>query len=369
MTNVLDYIKWRGDLTFSQDAPNAVDALIFSALAYIRYCGAVEEKPEEPVTLREAAEAFFELGDYDERIRAKNDLELLRLAGTSIRFGLCKICGYTDRYLPEEETQFAAMSFLLDDGTAFLAFRGTDETLVGWKEDFNMSFQETIPSQRLAQQYIAEFAEQFSLPMRICGHSKGGNLAVFGAAKSGPEVQARIAQVYNNDGPGFTEFLMGDPGYREMVPKIRTFVPQSSVIGMLLEHEEPYTIIRSNQVSILQHEIYSWEVVGKCFVPMEEITADSRFLNLTIKHWVNQMTVQERNQVVDTLYVLLSSGDVKTASDIFHPRNIRRYIRAVSSDDGIRKLLSGELRSLLTAAKKAREEFDGQKRIGPGSEE
>ena len=369
MTNVLDYIKWRGDLTFSQDGPNAVDALIFSALAYIRYGGAVEEKPEEPVTIREAAEAFFDRGDYDERVRAKNDLELLRLAAGSTRFGLARICRYTDLYIPEEETQFAAMSFLLDDGTAFLAFRGTDETLVGWKEDFNMSFQETIPSQRLAQQYIAEFAEQFSLPMRICGHSKGGNLAVFGAAKSGLEVQARITQVYNNDGPGFTEFLMGDPGYRKMVPKIRTFVPQSSVIGMLLEHEEPYTIIRSNQVSILQHEIYSWEVVGKCFVPMEEITADSRFLNLTIKHWVNQMTVQERNQVVDTLYVLLSSGDVKTASDIFHPRNLRRYIRAVSSDDGIRKLLSGELRSLLTAAKKAREEFDGQKRIGPGSEE
>lgn len=369
MTNVLDYIKWRGDLTFSQDAPNAVDALIFSALAYIRYGGAVEEKPEEPVTIREAAEAFFDRGDYDGRVRAKNDLELLRLAAGSTRFGLARICRYTDLYIPEEETQFAAMSFLLDDGTAFLAFRGTDETLVGWKEDFNMSFQETIPSQRLAQRYIAEFAEQFNLPMRICGHSKGGNLAVFGAARSSPEVRDRIAEVFNNDGPGFSDFLMGDPGYREIVPRIRTYVPQSSVIGMLLEHEEPYTIIRSNQVSILQHEIYSWEVVGKSFVPMEEITVDSRFLNLTIKNWANQMTVEERNQVVDTLYALLNSGDVKTAADIFHPRNVRRYIRAVSSDDGIRKLLSGELKSLMAAAKKAREQFEQTKRIESGSEE
>ncbi|MGN1015978.1 MAG: DUF2974 domain-containing protein [Faecousia sp.] len=369
MTNVLDYLKWRGDLSFLQDPPNAVDALIFSALAYIRYGGAVEEKPEEPVTLREAANAFLERGDYAGRIRAKNDLELLRLAGQSTRFGLSKICGYTDRYIPEEETQFAAMSFLLDDGTAFLAFRGTDETLVGWKEDFNMSFQETIPSQRLAQQYIAEFAQRCSLPMRICGHSKGGNLAVFGAARSPREVQERILEVYNNDGPGFTEFLMGDQGYREIVPRIRTFVPQSSVIGMLLEHEEPYTIIRSNQVSILQHEIYSWEVVGKSFVPMEEITVDSRFLNLTIKNWANQMTVEERNQVVDTLYALLNSGDVKTAADIFHPRNVRRYIRAVCSDDGIRKLLSGELKSLMAAAKKAREQFEETKRAESGSEE
>ena len=101
VTNVLDYIKWRGDLTFSQDGPNEVDALIFSALAYIRYGGAVEEKPKEPVTLREAANAFLEREDYAGRIRTKSDLELLRTAGQSIRFGLSKICGYTDRYIPE----------------------------------------------------------------------------------------------------------------------------------------------------------------------------------------------------------------------------------------------------------------------------
>ena len=367
MTNVLDYLKWRGDLTFTQDPPNAVDALVFSALAYIRYGGAVEEHPKEPVTLREAAETFLQLENCEDRVRAKNDLELLRLASESTRFGFAKICGYSDLYIPEEETQFAAMTFLLDDATAFLAFRGTDETLVGWKEDFNMSFQQTIPSQRLAQRYIEGFGAQCGLQMRICGHSKGGNLAVFGAARSPKEVRDRILEVFNNDGPGFTEFLMGDQGYREIVPKIRTYVPQSSVIGMLLEHEEPYTIIKSNQVSILQHEIYSWEVVGKSFVPMEEITADSRFLNLTIKNWASQMTVQERNQVVDTLFTLLSSGDVKTASDIFHPRNLRKYIRAVNSDEGVRQLLSGELRNLLAAAKKARSQFDEENRIGPGS--
>ena len=369
VTNVLDYLKWRGDLTFTQDPLNAVDALIFSALSYIRYGGAVEEKPEEPVTLRDAAGAFFALDNFEVRIRAKNDLELLRRASESTRFGLSRICRYTDLYIPEEETQFAAMTFLLDDGTAFLAFRGTDETLVGWKEDFNMSFQETIPSQRLAQQYIREFAEGCNLPMRIGGHSKGGNLAVFGAARSSGDVQKRILEVFNNDGPGFTEFLMGDPGYRQMVPRIRTFVPQSSVIGMLLEHEEPYTIIKSSQVSILQHEIYTWEVEGKHFIPMEEITADSRFLNLTIKNWASQMSVQERNQVVDTLFALLNSGDVKTASDIFHPRNLGKYFRAVSSDDGVRQILSGELRNLLSAAKKAREQFEEEKRIGQVPEE
>lgn len=357
MTNVLDYINWRGDLTFRQDPPNAVDALIFSALAYIRYVGLEEPDRETPFTLREAAQRFFAEEDSDRRIRVKGDLELLRMAADSERFGMCALTSYTDLYIPEEETQFAAMTFLLDDGTAFLAFRGTDETLVGWKEDFNMSFQQIIPAQRLAQEYVERFARQSELTFRICGHSKGGNLAVFAAARSDEEIQKRILGIYNNDGPGFTEFLMGDPGYRAVVPKIHTFVPQSSVIGMLLEHEEAYTIIRSNQVSLLQHEIYSWEVVGKRFVPMEEITADSRFLNLTIKNWVSEMSTQERNQLVDTLFALLASGDVKNAADIFHPRNVRRYIRALSSDTTVRQILSGELKGLLNAAKKAGEEF------------
>ena len=236
VTNVLDYLKWRGDLTFTQDPLNAVDALIFSALSYIRYGGAVEEKPEEPVTLRDAAGAFFALDNFEVRIRAKNDLELLRRASESTRFGLSRICRYTDLYIPEEETQFAAMTFLLDDGTAFLAFRGTDNTLVGWKEDFNMSFRQIIPAQLLALNYTHDVWAAHTAPMRLCGHSKGGNLAVFAAARSSPMIQQWIRGVYNNDGPGFSEYMIGDPGYNAMVPRIRTFVPQSSIIGMIMEH-------------------------------------------------------------------------------------------------------------------------------------
>ena len=174
MANVFDYIKWRGDLTFTQDPPNAVDALIFSALSYIRFGGQVETEPHTPVLLRDAAEVYFALDDHEERIRVKNDLELLHEAARSIRFGLTKLYLYRDLFVPEQETQFAAVTFLLDDGSAFLAFRGTDYSLVGWKEDFNMSFQQTIPAQRLALQYTREVAAEYTAPLRLGGHSKGG---------------------------------------------------------------------------------------------------------------------------------------------------------------------------------------------------
>ena len=354
MTSVFDYLKWRGDLSFSQDPLNPVDGLIFSVLSYIPFVGQAAENPHEPIALRDAAADFLSLDDYESRVRAKNDAMMLRAAAETARFGGCKMVLYRDEFVPEEETQFAAMTFLLPDGTAFVAFRGTDRSLVGWKEDFNMAFQEAVPAQLLAQDYVREVAAVYGMPLRLGGHSKGGNLAVFAAARSTPDIQRRILEVYNNDGPGFTGYLMGDPGYLAMVPRIKTYVPQSSVIGMLLEHEEPYTIIKSNQVSVLQHDPYSWEVMGPNFVPMQSITADSQFVNQTIKAWIADMDTQERNRLVDALFGLLGTGGIDKALDIFHPRNIRTYIKTLGNDPETRQILAAEFQNLMEAAKRTR---------------
>lgn len=369
MANVFDYLKWRGDLTFAQDPPNAVDALIFSGLSYVRYGGQVEADPGRPVPLTDAAETFFALEDCESRVRVKNDMELLRAAAETVRFGQTRIVMYRDSLIPEQETQFAAMTFLLDDGTAFLAFRGTDHTLVGWKEDFNMTFQQTIPAQRLALQYTRDVALERSEPLRLGGHSKGGNLAVFAAARSSPMIQGRIVEVYNNDGPGFTKYLMGDPGYLAMVPRIKTYIPQSSVIGMLLEHEEPYTVIHSKSVGLLQHDLYSWEVLGRAFLRVQEVTESSLFLDSTIKTWFAEMNNQERNQLVDVMFTLLGTGGVESAIDIFHPRNIKTYVKTLSSDENMRRVLSTEFQSLLEAAKRTRVRFDEEKLLEEGSHE
>lgn len=366
MGNIFDYLTWRGDLTFTQDPPNEVDALIFSALTYVDYGELAEHLPEKAATLRECAEEFFTLENLESRVRSKKDMELLRCAAATVRFGHCGLCMYRSRFLPEQETQFAAMTFLLDDGSMFLAYRGTDNSLVGWKEDFNMTFQQTIPAQRLAQEYIREAALAHTAPMRVVGHSKGGNLAVFAAARCSPTVRKRILTVYNNDGPGFTKYMIGDPGYEAIVPRIRTYIPQSSVIGMLLEHEEPFLVIRSKNVGIMQHDPYSWEVEGRHFLPVQEVTESSQFLDATIKNWFAGMTNRERNQLVEVLYGLLTTGDVENAADIFQPRNIRAYVKALSSDADMRHILSTEFQGFLEAAKKARASMNEGKELPPG---
>jgi len=352
MADMFAYIDWRGDIRFRDLSPNPVDALIFSALSYIDFSKIVPQSPWQWIRLEDAALKLLALPDPLARTRVKNDLELLKAAAGCPRFSQVGLSFYRAELIPEEETQFSAITYYLDDGTAFLTYRGTDSTMVGWKEDFNMSFSKTVPAQHKALQYLNEFASIGDSPLRLCGHSKGGNLAVYAGSKCEPAVQSRILEIHNQDGPGFTEYMMGDPGYLRMVPKIKTFIPESSVIGMLLEHEEPYTVVKSRQIGILQHEPYSWEIMGGSFILTEQVTADSRFLDKTIKEWLSGMDIQERNELVDTVFDVIAAGDVNQTNELIHPKNIKSYIRNLSENPEARALIAGEIGNLFRAAAK-----------------
>jgi hypothetical protein len=279
-------------------------------------------------------------------------------AAETVRFGRTLLLQYRDILIPEEDTQFAAITFLLDNNSAFLAFRGTDYSLTGWKEDFNMSFQESIPAQRLASEYTRDISTRYPMPLYLGGHSKGGNLAVFSAVKAEAAIRNRIQAVYNHDGPGFTDFVLKDPAYPEVAPRIRTIIPQSSVIGMLLEHGEPYTVVKSKQIGLLQHDFYSWLLEGPAFVPMEEVTDNSIFLDLTIKEWLSGMSIAERNEIVDTVFDLLSIGNVSNVFDIIHPKNARTYLKTLTTNGELRRILSEEFLSLMEAARKTQLALD-----------
>lgn len=355
MANLLDYVDWRGDLNFNIVPPSPVDALLFSTLSYINFSGIVPEEVNASVSLQEAANGLFVVREVNERLRVERDLELLEHCAKSERFGTCRVGFYRDVLIREQETQFAAMTFLLSDGSAFVTFRGTDSSLTGWKEDFNMSFQDTVPAQLAALEYLKKFASVTAMPLHICGHSKGGNLAVYASAKCGPQIQKRIVGVYNNDGPGFHQEMMDDPGYLAIVPRTHTYVPQSSVIGMLLEHEEPYTVVKSTQVGLLQHDAYTWSILGRDFVCEEELTAESRFVDKAVKAWMADMTIEERNTFVDTVFDVIASSGVDNTKDLFRIKNLAALLKHLKSDEDAKKLISSEFSNLWTAATKAQQ--------------
>ena len=355
MANMLDYLTWRGDLRFSQAELNDVDGLILSELAYIRYEGLVSENISCGIPLRTLAKNFLELPEPMGRCRTERELELLKAAGESERFGHLEVSFYRSVFVPEEETQFAAMTFTLEDGTAFLAFRGTDDSLVGWKEDFNMAFQKNVPAQRLAQEYVQRYAAATQGAMRLGGHSKGGNLAVYAGAKCGELVQPRITQVYNYDGPGFMEEMLATPGYQAIVPRISTVVPQFSVFGMMLERSEAHKAIFSDASGLMQHEPFSWQVLGKDFVPMEDVTEGAYFLDRTLTAWLEGMSNQERRDFIEWIFEILMQEKVSQPKDLLRPQNLLAALRTIRAEHEKRQMSGAILQGLLESAKNARQ--------------
>lgn len=354
MGDMFDYLSWRGDLSFAAVPFGSADALVLSSLVYLDFQGIVPADMEAPLSLRRVAEAFDSLPDGENRARVRKDLELLRAAAGCARYANTRLGFYRTRLLESEETQFAAMAWLLEDGTVFLSFRGTDNTLVGWKEDFNMSFQDSVPAQREAASYTREYMDSFPVLLRLGGHSKGGNLAVYAGSKMGPDRQKRILAVYNLDGPGFAEKMLADPGYLALVPRIRTYIPESSIIGLLLEREEPYCVIQSRWVGALQHEPYSWEILGGDFARAEEMSAGSLFADRTVKNWIRDMSRQERESLVEALYRLLRAGGASRVRELLRPRSFYAFIKTLSQEPELKQRLKAELPELLRAAKAAR---------------
>ena len=342
MANLFDYLAWRGDLSFSRSPFSPVDGLILSALSYVHLDGLVPPGPEAPVLLGRAVENYLALPPGRRgRCRCQEDIRLLQALAAAPRFARLELCACADRFVPREETQFAALTVLLGDGSAYLAFRGTDGTLVGWKEDFNLSFLDVVPAQLEAAGYVQAAAMSFPGPLRLGGHSKGGNLAVAGGALSTLKTRDRIESVWSFDGPGLNSYLMGRPGCQELLTRVRSFVPKSSVVGLLLAHEEPHTVVDSDQEGLFQHDPYSWQVQGPGFVRLEEVDPGSRLIDRTLKNWLAGLTNAQREAVADTLYELLSSGDATTVKEALEPKNLANALRAA---------LDADPKDLLTAA-------------------
>ena len=354
MADMLDYIRWRGDLPFTVSPPNEVDAVIFSTLSYIPFRGRTVFHPEEAIPFSEAVEEFFSYPEPPNYIRAQRDLDLLKAAGESVRFGNTRITEYRPKFIKEQDTQFAGVTFLLDDGSLFVTFRGTDNTLVGWKEDLSMSFRSVIPSQALAKQYLQDVLMTHSGPVRVSGHSKGGNVAVYAVSQSAPVIRDRVLEVYNQEGPGFSAEFLEDPGYRSILPKIRTYLPQGSMIGVVLYRAEPVIIVQSHDTGIMQHDPFSWNICGTAITRMDALNANSRFFRLTMENWLAGFDMDDRVRLVNMLYDLLTSGDVEVMDDILQPKSLINYVARLRGSELIRKYLASDLNSLLKAARRAR---------------
>ncbi len=351
MSNLLDYLDWRGDLSLESSPFNEVDNLLFAELSFLDLAGIVPD-----VGAGESVELCQAVSEYFRRNKGKKihmgvlvPNEIVSMAekmAMSCRFAHMRLNCFHSCLDTDREVQFAALTIELGDGTIYIAFRGTDDTLVGWKEDFNMAFCPIVPSQRMAVEYVQRTAALYpGCGIRIGGHSKGGNLTVYSAVCCGEEIQKRILGLYNNDGPGFKESLVGTAGYQRIRDRLVTIVPESSVVGMLLEHDDNYTVVRSHEQGIYQHDGFSWEVLGRSFVHVDDISAEGRNNDKAIRSFIGELDDQQRSLFVDALFEVLGSTNAQTLTELESDP-----MKAVSNMIKSYKELNKEARQILSRA-------------------
>lgn len=363
MASLSDYLAWRGDITFGEVPLNVVDALLLSQLSYLDLRGIIgKTERKRECTLAQASRKYWELHTEEEfkdcvAFAVRTAGELLREMAKTRRFAGLILQNYVSRNDAAAEEQFAALEIVLGKKESFVSFGGTDDTLVGWKEDFNMCFLSPIPAQNDAKAYLEDILLGGGRKVYIGGHSKGGNLAVYAAVKCKKVFSRNVLRIYNFDGPGFNKEFIESVRYQEMKELIETWVPESSVVGMLLEHEEDYQVVKSKQNGILQHDVTSWEVMGPCFIKLPAVKQRCRRLAAGVKEWMRDLSPKELEVFGERIYEMLTVTDAKTLADLNRERfkNITAIIRSFNTLDKKTKDMLFDLIKAMVAANIKRE--------------
>lgn len=359
MGNIFDYMDWRGDLSFSKESFNEVDALILSSVAYVELDRIVSEDAGEQILLRDAFEAFQgflhdpkyrNLG----RIIPDEVIVLFERMAESERYGGLFMSAYVNHVDEQSEEQFAAVTFQDEEGNIYLVYRGTDDTIVGWKEDFNIAYLDVIPAQEEALKYFMRVLTALKGKIYLMGHSKGGNLAIYSASRCQKRAKKRIEGVYNMDGPGFlAEFLSLDD-YQLINEKTYWYLPYESMIGTLLCHGTNEYVIKSTNRGIMQHDPFSWEILGKNFVRENGLSKESLIAHQTIDECMQKMTLEQRKQFVSIVFDALNATEAKTLSQIT-AKNLKNIIATVKNADAeSKKLLSDMIKLVLKTVRENR---------------
>ncbi len=338
MSNLLDYLHWRGDIPFNVSPWNEVDGALCATLSYLNFHGLEDHRGW---TLREAKRIDLLIEGQGNMFGPRK--RMFEAMAESERFGESRMHHFIALTDEDASMQFSAMCMDLPDDTMAVVFRGTDNTLVGWREDFNMSYQTTVPGQLAAAYYLSKAARLSSRPIRLMGHSKGGNLAVYAGAAVPEKIQKRIEGIWTYDGPGMNLEISRSEGFERIRDRIHSYVPQTSIIGMLMDYYKPYTVVRSTAKGLEQHDPMTWQVYGTHFEELESIDRTASVVSETLHEMLANSTPEQRGAFVETLFRLADNTNATRMSDILNEK-----FRSLVKMAGGRKELEPETRRVFT---------------------
>lgn len=316
MENIIGYVKKYGQNSFSKAPFNEVDSLVLCQLSYLNFKPFVPELsmkgetvPISSIWQQDRLEELLEGYWYKE----KNE-ELLRALVSSRRFGSMRLSHHVNHIEEKTNTQFSAITCFLEEDICYVAYRGTDATIIGWKEDLNLALSEPTNGQKLAVEYLNKVADKQLGGIYVGGHSKGGNLATFAAMHCTSQIQERLLGIYNHDGPGFRPEVFAEGNYEAVRNRMFKFIPKSSIVGVIMENGKNCEIIESHSIGAMQHNAYNWKIAEDHFIRVQDRTAFKKVQDEAFNDWILSLSQEQLHIFADTLYdVVTASG----AADIF----------------------------------------------------
>ena len=356
MGTMMNYLENYGKYTFQEMPMTEVDSLALCQLSYLKFDNMVPDVETDggPVTL----ESLERHPDYEKLFAdvryEKENRALLTAMLQGRRFRNMRLNYYVNIVEEQWETQFSAITCFLEDGMAYVAYRGTDETIVGWKEDFNMAFLSPVPGQEYSVRYLDTVADRFHGDFCIGGHSKGGNFAVYSAMNCRMDIQDRIVRIYSMDGPGFRPEVLERCNYEKIASRITKILPHSSLVGMIFQSDMYFQVVESSTFGLLQHDPYTWQVVSNHLVQVNDLYERRKNLDNVLNEWILSLNEQQLRTFVDTMYQVITASQASNLIDFTAEwrRSMNGIIAALKDvDEETREMLKEMVGSLFEIAR------------------
>jgi len=350
----MDYLDWRADVPFSVSPYNEVDNLIFSTMAYIDFDGVVPGfERDRPLSIREVNARYWRKHSHaeiqDRKAFVSDAPFILEKMTGSRRYRKLKMLHYINSVNEDMSLQVSAITILPGDGSVYVAYRGTDDTLIGWKEDFLFAYKDMTVGQKEAVDYLDRTTDCLpdDMPLYVGGHSKGGNFAVFAAAFCRQAVRDRIKTVYSNDGPGFVQEVVKTDEYQSIEHKMIKYTPEFELIGGLMVDDSESVIVKSDSTGAYQHDPFSWQVLRDHFVLADSHSTQSVVLNDALGRWVSKETPEKREEFINILFGLFKEAGVTKASEL----GKNRIKTSIAMMNALRKLPADDRATFLSILK------------------
>jgi len=327
------------------DTPfNELDMLMLTEITYLPFDQIVSDQMSPDCTCR-LFEAAEKVPQDLSMLVTKNRLKLLEKAARSTRFKNIKLMGYVNDIDPDVQKQFAAMIFKIKPDSYVLTFRGTDDSIIGWKEDFHMTYMDQVPAQKTAVNYLRKAMDALPGQFILTGHSKGGNLASYAASQIEPEYQERIQSIYSYDAPGLNHSVITSQGYQTISDKIKRYIPQGSIVGMMLETPKQAQIVTSTAFGgLAQHDTFTWQISDQTFVLLDNLNPDSLQVDKTLKNWVDSVSDEELKDFFDLFFGLILDAGISSINDLTKLENFNKILAVFENANA----LTDQEREMLT---------------------